>query len=79
MRTPTGIAAERVERSAESERVTAPADNDVDDTAGMSELEKRRAKYLKQKRERFGMTAKQRQDATLQKLTAFQATLSAKR
>ena len=56
-------------------------DDDDDDggTAAMSELERQRAKYLERKRETFGLTAKQRQDATLQKLQAFKSGLSAKR
>ena len=44
--------------------------------AGMSELERQRAKYLKRKRETAGLTREQRQKATMQKLKGFQKSLA---
>lgn len=43
--------------------------------AGMSELERQRAKYLKRKRESSGLTREQRQKATMQKLMGFRRSI----
>ena len=50
-------------------------DDDDDEQRGMSELERQRAKFLQKKRESAGLSKKQRQEATLQKLKMFQNTL----
>ena len=53
-------------------------DDDDDEEAGMSALEKQRAKYMKRKQESAGLSKKQRQIATMHKLQQFQKGLSSK-
>jgi len=53
------------------------SDHSDDGAAGASILEKRRAKFVKQKRQNMMLSKRQRQDMTLQKLAGFRSTLGA--